>query len=66
MIEAGYLKNEAENGGEMAKKGSKMSEKRIDMFENGRNMSEKTFFVTDVTDVTDLFSMGVFLEGLKI
>ena len=66
MIEAGYLKNEAENGGKMIEKGMKMSEKRIDMFENGRNMSEKTFFVTDVTDVTDLFSMGVFLEGLKI
>ena len=63
MIEAGYLKNEAENGGKMIEKGMKMSEKRIDMFENGRNMSEKTFFVTDVTD---LFSMGVFLEGLKI
>ena len=50
----------------MVEKGSKMSEKGIGMFENGRNMSEKTFFVTDVTDVTDLFSMGVFLEGLKI
>ena len=66
MIEAGYLKNEAENGGKMVEKGMKMSEKGIGMFENGRNMSEKTFFVTDVTDVTDLFSMGVFLEGLKI
>ena len=27
---------------------------------------KRHFFVTDVTDVTDLFSMGVFLEGLKI
>ena len=26
---------------------------------------KRQFFVTDVTDVTDLFSMGVFLEGLK-
>ena len=27
---------------------------------------KKLFFVSDVTDVTDLFSRGVFLEGLKI
>ena len=55
MIEAGYLKNEAENGGEMAKKGSKMSEKGIGMFENGRNMSEKTVFLLPMLPMLPIF-----------